>query len=95
MSDIPISVEIDRQSEQPPPVSYPLSAEFISLVSGMAATILAGTVAMARADLTPDEAAKLAVELSVRVANEIREYRLVGGRAVRQGKPSESENDHG
>ena len=92
MSDIPISVAIDRPSEPAPPASYPLGAEFMELVSGMAATILAGTVAMARASLTPDAAAKLAVELSVRVANEIREYRLGGGRAV---KPSESENDHG
>ncbi|TAL03708.1 MAG: hypothetical protein EPO08_03455 [Rhodospirillaceae bacterium] len=61
----------------------PISAETIQLLSGMAATILAGSVALARADLDAETAAALAVQMSVAVANEIREHRIIGGRIKR------------
>lgn len=60
-----------------------LGAETLGHLQYMAATILAGSIALARADLDAEDAAKLAARMAVVVVNELREYRIVNNKAVR------------
>lgn len=85
MSDIPLAHQAPPAIEPVEDPGAPLGSDTIQLVSGMAATILAGSIAMARADLEPEDAAVLAVRMSIAVANEVRQYRIVDGKAVRMG----------
>ncbi len=89
MSDGPPLSEQNRPApaDRGPAPTVPLGTETIVRLEAMAATILAGSIAMARADLGPAAASALAVELAVGVANELRLYRIVDGIAVKpEGK---------
>lgn len=86
----PISQQAPPAVERGPSPSYPLNNEFMSLASDMAAKMLGGLIAVTPGEMTPQSAASIAVEMAMAVANEVRLYRLVDGKAVKitteQGK---------
>lgn len=61
----------------------PLGPQLIYLTSDMAAKMLAGLIATTEKEWTPQEAAAVAVEMAIAVANEVRLYRLVDNKAVK------------
>jgi hypothetical protein len=70
---------VDRGSSP----AYPLGPETIRLASEMSARMLQGLIAVTPGEITTVWAAKVAVEMTFHVVNEIREYKLIDNKIVK------------
>lgn len=96
MDGLARSVDGPPLSEQTPAAvdrgespGYPLGPEFMAAITFNASQMLGGLIAATPVDWTPVMAAKVAVEMAVAVANEVRMYRIVDNKAVRMEQGSD------
>lgn len=79
----PISQQAPSRVERGDAPASPLGPEFLARAEAMASHMLGGLIAVSPVQFTAESAAEAAVAMAMAVANEVRKYRLVDGRAVK------------